>query len=163
VPGGLGDPGHLAEDLVLPMGGLAPLRVRGPGGGLDLRIRLVLDLLVVQLCPVVVGAGCVSEQAEPALEVGRGLRLVGLPRLGLLDGPLVDGQRPRERLDRAEQPLLQRDGDQRGGGLPGLRLALEALGPEPRVLVEERGQLELRRGRRQAVDVDLDDFPGSPP
>ena len=92
--------------------------------------------------------------------LGGGLLCFPLP----LHGPAVDAQRAGEGLDGGEQPLLQPDDQETGGGLLAFRGVLEPLLAEGAVLVEQRGQREFRGVLRQAVDVDLDNVRlGKPP
>ena len=85
----------------------------------------------------------------PVAEAGTGSSLVAVSACPLLpvplDGPPVDGQTARERLDRREQPLLQAHDEQAGGRLGlagGVGVPLLTGGA---VFVEQAGQFQLRR------------------
>ena len=119
--GGLGDLGHLVEQLLLASeqgrGGRVGRRPeRGRGGGLDLGVFFCLQLLLRERGPVVVAADRRREQVEGTGAqrcLGGGLRCFPLP----LHGPAVDAQRAGEGFDGREQPLLQA-GEQAGRRRP---------------------------------------------
>ena len=159
VPRRLGDPRHLVEELALPAAWCRPVsRARGP--------RWRPPSARPPRCSTSSSSSSARSSSAPAALRSRLNRLSASAAVSLLRlapprpsrWPAVDGQRPGERLDRAEQPLLQRDGDQRRRGLARLRLVAQALGPQLRVLVEQARERQLGRVLRQAVDVDLHDL-----
>jgi len=92
-----------------------------------------------------------------------GLLPGGVVRLPLLpvafDGPPMDRQTARERLDRRKQPLLEAHDEQAGGRLGlvgGVGVALLTSGA---AFVEQTRQLQLGRIRRQPIDDHAFDAP----
>ena len=186
VAGPLGDRLHPVKQLLLPPPQLRVLLAgtrrrrgfRGHGDRLDLDFFLGLDEIGLLFAPLVVGRGRREEEvvclvvrrrgrfpfAPPSRGSGRiGLLPGGVVRLLLLpvafDGPPMDRQTARERLDRRQQPLLEADDEQAGcrlGLAGGVGVALLAGGA---VFVEQARQLQLGRVRRQPVDDDAFDAP----
>ena len=186
MAGLLGDRLHPVEQPLLPLpelrarsGGIGRrVGFRGHGDRLDLRFFLGLDQILLLLAALVIGSR--RRQEEVVRLFGgwrRQLRFARLPRCGgrirllpgrvvrlpllpvPIDGPPVDRQGARERLDRREQPLLQADDEQAGGRLGFAGGAGVPLLADGAVLVEQARQLQLRRVRRQPVDDDALDAP----
>ncbi len=139
-----GDRLHPVEQLLLPFPQLRVLSAgigrrggfRGHGDHLDLDFFLGLDDIGLLLAPLVVGRGRREEEVVclvarwrgrfPFTRLPRtggriGLLPGGVARLPLLpvafDGPPMDRQTARERLDRRQQPLLKAHDEQAGGRL----------------------------------------------
>ena len=159
--GGLGDLGHLVEELLLAGEQLVAATGRSAVASVAASTwasSSACKFLLGECGPVVVAADAVGDsRSNGSHRVGAARSFAGRFPLPL-DRPAMDAQRAGERLDRGEQSLLQPGDQQAGGGL--LAFASRRSSrcfAQLAVLVEQRGQAQLGGVGRQAVDVDLHD------